>query len=343
MKGFLPRVGVSLIKMGNYLVKSPQEEREEWTKRSEQLDERLKRVDEATRLLEDCLNSATKIATDARNKLIKEWQEYEDIPKEWIDTVTCCTETIESLCQTIINGDIGTLKREQNSFLRSQKNSLSSIMKNLKLLNQQIKEQRITPRNQYEQQLEKLDSKHKPIRQTVQKLEDLIKDARDAILVAKANNISWEFKQTYKKIQSRIIGLWYIIVALMLVALIWLIFIISIMPPSIDTLSLISYFTIRLSVLIVLAIPYTLLRRTIISSEDEAKLYKYKETLITTFIAFRERIAEDDKEVRESITRGMLQAIVTPPQGISLPTLSDFLKGTKSLQDDEADASEDTS
>lgn len=337
MKVVPRRIGVLFIKIGNYLVKNPQEEREQWTKRSELLYDKLVSIFEETRSLEQFLDSATRATSNARNQLIEEWREYEEVPNEWINIVACCTETIESLRQEIVNGDIGTLKREQNSFLHSRKKSLSSIEKSLESLTQLIKEQRITPRNKYEQLSDKLDNDLKSIGRAVQILEYLIEDTRDVILVAQANNISWEFSQTYKKIQGRITGLWSLIFALITAAGIWIMFSISTIPADVDTISLVSYFTVRLGALIVIGVPYTLLRRILISSEEEAKLYKYKETLITTFIAFRDRIAKDDDEVRESITRGMIQAVITPPQGISLPTLSDFLIGLKSLKDEETD------
>lgn len=341
MKVFSRRIGVLFIKIGNYLVKNPQEEREQWTKRSELLDDKLASILEETRSLGQFLDSATKSTKNARNQLIEEWREYEEVPSEWINIVDFCTETIESLCQEIVNGNIGTLKKEQNSFLRSKKNSLSSIIKSLESLTQRIKEQRITPRNKYEQLSDKLDNDLKSIGKTVQILKYLIEDTRDVILVAQANNISWEFSQTYKKIQGRITGLWSLIFALITTAGIWIMFSISTIPADVDTISLVSYFTVRLGVLIVIGVPYTLLRRILILSEEEAKLYKHKETLITTFIALRDRIAEDDKDVRESITRGMIQAVITPPQGISLPKLSDFLIGHKFLKNEETDESED--
>lgn len=337
MKNIRRLIGGFFIKMGENLIKTPREEREQWTKRSELLDEKLDDIYKEACNLEEYLDSATRAASSARNQLIEEWQEYEEVPNEWKNLVACCTETIESLRQEIMNGDISTLKKEQNSFLRSRKNSLSSITKSLESLTQQIKEQRIAPRNKYEQLSDKLDNNLKPIDETVQILKYLIEDTRDVILVAQANNISWEFSQAYRKIQGRIKWLWGFIFALMTSAVVLLIFAVRTMPANIDIISLISFFTSRLGVLIVIVIPYTLLRRTIISSEEEAKLYKYKETLITTFIAFRDRIAKDDDEVRESITRGMIQAVITPPQGISLPTLSDFLIGLKSLKDEETD------
>ena len=340
MKGMLRRVGVRFIKVGNYLVKSPQEEREEWGKDFDSLDEKLNDIYRLASNLDDGLGSVASVARSALN-MREEWQEYEEVPNEWINIIASCTETIESLRQEIINGNIGTLKKEQNSFLRSGKNSLNSITKCLESLTQQIKEQHIIPRIKYEKLSDKLDNDLKSIDSTVQFLKYLIEDARDVIFVAQANNVSWEFSQTYKKIRVRIKWLWSLIFALMSTAGFLLVFSIRTIPVDVDTISLVSYFTVRLGVLIVIAIPYALLRRALISAEEEAKLYKHKETLITTFIAFRDRIAKDNEEVRESITRGMIQAVVTPPQGISLPTLSDFLMGLKSLKDEEADTSED--
>lgn len=337
MKNIRRLIGGFFIKVGEYLAKNPQGERKEWGKRFDSLDDTLNDIHKVASNLDDGLASATRATSNARNQLIEEWREYEEVPNEWKNLVACCTETIESLRQEIMNGDIGTLKKEQNSFLRSRKNSLSSITKSLESLTQQIKEQRIAPRNKYEQLSDKLDNNLKPIDETVQILKYLIEDARDVILVDQANNISWEFSQTYKKIQGRITGLWSLIFALMTTAGIWIMFSISTIPADVDTISLVSYFTVRLGALIVIGVPYTLLRRILISSEEEAKLYKYKETLITTFIAFRDRIAKDDDDVRESITRGMIQAVITPPQGISLPKLSDFLIGHKFLKNEETD------
>ena len=340
MKGMLRRVGVRFIKVGNYLVKSPQEEREEWGKDLDSLYEKLNDIYRLASNLDDGLRSVASVARSALN-MREEWQEYEEVPNEWINIIASCTETIESLRQEIINGNIGTLKKEQNSFLRTQKNSLSSITKGLESLTQQIKEQHIIPRIKYEKLSDTLDNDLKSIDSTVQFLKYLIEDARDVIFVAQANNVSWEFSQTYKKIRVRIKWLWSLIFTLMSTAGFLLVFSIRTLPVDVDTISLISYFTVRLGVLIVIAIPYALLRRALISAEEEAKLYKHKETLITTFIALRDRFTKDDEEVRESITRGIIQAVVTPPQGVSLPTLSDFLIGSKPLKDEETGASED--
>lgn len=231
---------------------------------------------------------------------------------------------VNTYVSEIRNKDVGSSRNKQNLFLQNTiptiekiREHLESIKSNLEAQNDGYDSQRKAieiMQNKWFNERSVIDENGKSLRQ-------LIIVARESLLVATAGNIGWEISRTRIALNIRIRWLWGSIGAVIIGAIGWVIFgptlsswIVTEGGLSQSSLSSWEAFLLgRVSIPIVLSAPYFLLKKSLDSTSEEARLYQHKEVMLKTLIVFRDNLDEEDQASKNVTINKMIEAISIPP------------------------------
>lgn len=233
-------------------------------------------------------------------------------------------ESVATYVSEICNKRIGYIKKGQSEYLQenlstfeSIKESLESIISNLENQNKNYDDQsQVIEKLQYDwaEEKSKVDEQNKS-------LQSFISDARESLLVATVESIGWSIFKARKAIGRRMRWLWFFMCLVIIGAITWMVFgptwsagLIAGNSQGVSNLSGWEYLLLsRIGLLAILSAPYVLLKKSLDSTSEEARLYQHKEVMLKTLIVFRDSLDEEDQTVKGETINKMIEAISIPP------------------------------
>lgn len=225
----------------------------------------------------------------------------------------------------IRNRKIGTLKKgQQNEHLQENLSTFESIQESLELIISNLENQKDNCDSQ-SQAIEKLRydwaEEKSQVDEQNKSLQSLISAARESLLVATAESIVWTIVKARNVIRRRMRWLWGFMCLVIIGAMTWMVFgptwsagLIAGSGQGVSDLSGWEYLLLsRIGFLAILSAPYFLLKKSLDSTSEEARLYQHKEVMLKTLIVFRDRLDEEEQAIKDETIRKMIEAISIPP------------------------------